>query len=266
MAEDFNSKYSGEQVEQLLDQVASGSVGGGGGGITAETDPIFSASPAASITEGKITEWNSKQNKIADLENIRNGAAKGATALQDIPNDVIRSSEDGTVEFPKGRLVDNNTGLQYALPSSDEDREGADHVIATEEYVDNKVTGGGAKKYVKISVSGTGSIVFRDYAEAGQVVFAPNTVYYADGYVGESINIIDVALPASDVGEYTLHFTTDSPELGFLGNLSVPSNWLWANGSIPTIERGCSYELSVIATKLGEDYIYKAILTPFKAV
>lgn len=56
--EDFNSKYSGEQVEQLLDQVASGNVGGGGGGITEETDPIFSASPAASITEDDKKAWN----------------------------------------------------------------------------------------------------------------------------------------------------------------------------------------------------------------
>lgn len=58
--EDFNSKYTGQQVEDLLDQVASGNAGGGGGGITVETDPIFSASPAATITNEKITEWNSK--------------------------------------------------------------------------------------------------------------------------------------------------------------------------------------------------------------
>lgn len=57
---DYNSKYSGEQVEALLDQVASGNAGGGGGGITVETDLIFSASPAATITEEKIAEWNSK--------------------------------------------------------------------------------------------------------------------------------------------------------------------------------------------------------------
>lgn len=55
--EDFNSKYTGQQVEDLLDQVASGN---GGGGIAVETDPIFSASPAATITEEKIAEWDSK--------------------------------------------------------------------------------------------------------------------------------------------------------------------------------------------------------------
>lgn len=62
---DFNSKYTGEQVEQLLDQVASGNAGGGGG-ITVETDPIFSASPAATITEEMIAEWN----QIGDINSV----------------------------------------------------------------------------------------------------------------------------------------------------------------------------------------------------
>jgi hypothetical protein len=58
--EDFNSKYSGEQVEELLDMVANGEAGGGGGGIAVETDPIFSASPAASITDADKVAWNNK--------------------------------------------------------------------------------------------------------------------------------------------------------------------------------------------------------------
>lgn len=103
--EDFDSKYSGEQVEALLDQVASGNAGGGGGGgITEEKDPVFSNSPAATITEEKIAEWDGaadlvaghdtdisqlfndiggKQDVISDLEAIRDGASKGATALQE---------------------------------------------------------------------------------------------------------------------------------------------------------------------------------------
>lgn len=59
--EDFNSKYTGEQVEELLDMVANGEAGGG---ITAETDPIFSASPAASITDAKKEEWDNKVDKV----------------------------------------------------------------------------------------------------------------------------------------------------------------------------------------------------------
>ncbi len=59
---DFNSKYSGEQVEALLDQVASGNAGGGGG-ITVETDPVFANSPAATITEEKIAGWDAKSEQ-----------------------------------------------------------------------------------------------------------------------------------------------------------------------------------------------------------
>lgn len=82
--EDFNSKYSGEQVESLLDMVANGEVGGG---IEAETDPVFSASPAATITDAKKAEWDGKQDAIADLATIRSGAEKGATALQSVPSE-----------------------------------------------------------------------------------------------------------------------------------------------------------------------------------
>lgn len=80
---DYNSKYSGEQVEALLDQVANGEAGGGGGGgIAVETDPIFSASPAASITEADKQTWSGKQDAISDLATIRSNASKGATAVQ----------------------------------------------------------------------------------------------------------------------------------------------------------------------------------------
>lgn len=56
----YNSKYTGAQVEEFLDQIANGEIGGGGGGVAEETDPIFSASPAASITEDKISSWDAK--------------------------------------------------------------------------------------------------------------------------------------------------------------------------------------------------------------
>lgn len=82
--EDYRSKYTGEQVEELLDMVANGEVGGG---IEAETDPIFSASPAATITDAKKAEWDGKQDTIADLATIRSGAEKGATALQSVPSE-----------------------------------------------------------------------------------------------------------------------------------------------------------------------------------
>lgn len=93
-----------------------------------ETDPVFSASPAKGITDNDIENWNSKtnnvgtitgitmngvskgtsgvvdlgtvitnvdskQDKITDLDTIRAGAALGTTALQAIPEEYITNSE-----------------------------------------------------------------------------------------------------------------------------------------------------------------------------
>lgn len=60
----YNSKYTGEQVEGFLDQIANGEIGGG---IEAETDPVFSASPAATITDTKIAEWNDNTEILSSI-------------------------------------------------------------------------------------------------------------------------------------------------------------------------------------------------------
>lgn len=80
----YNSKYTGEQVEAILDSVANGEAGGGGGGITVETDPVFSASPAASITEAKKTEWDGKYTKPS-----------GGIPASDLASDVFLQGEKG---------------------------------------------------------------------------------------------------------------------------------------------------------------------------
>lgn len=125
---DFNSKYTGEEVEQLLDQVANGEVGGGGETLT-EADI---ANMGFTKNEGTITEvkmngvskgtsgvidlgdvptkdefndhtemiitldedvanlYDEKQDTISDLEAIRENANKGATSVQTyiVPFDV----------------------------------------------------------------------------------------------------------------------------------------------------------------------------------
>ena len=100
--EDFNSKYSGEQVEALLDQVASGNAGGGGGGITVETDPIFSGSPAADITEEKMAEWDNKYAKPS-----------GGIPQSDLAEEVkgaLRKAEQYTGTVTEIKVNGNNIG------------------------------------------------------------------------------------------------------------------------------------------------------------
>lgn len=81
----------GRSVEDAINQAGTG---GGSGGIGVEADPIFSASPASKITDGNISTWNSKQDKISDLETIRSNANKGAEALGAIPKKVSELEND----------------------------------------------------------------------------------------------------------------------------------------------------------------------------
>lgn len=149
---------AGHVVGVMSTPMSSG--GGGGGGITAETDPIFSASPAASITEEKIAVWDdaadlvgpldedvaklynelaNKQDAISDLATIREGASKGATAVQpeDIPIETYVA--DFTMESLKsgmnnGKQVDCD--MQALIAAMD-----ANKVILVRESEDSSLRG-----------------------------------------------------------------------------------------------------------------------------
>lgn len=100
--EDFNSKYTGEDVEQLLDQVANGEVGGE---TLTEADiaNMGFTKNQGTITEVKmngvskgtsgVVDLGNVQTPISDLETIREGAAKGATALQSVPSEYVTEDE-----------------------------------------------------------------------------------------------------------------------------------------------------------------------------
>lgn len=119
---DFNSKYTGEQVEALLDIVSQGGVGGGGGEgevqktTEAEITAMGFTKNLGTITEVKMNgaskgtsgvvdlgtvitshqDISGKQDKITDLETIRSGAAAGATALQAIPEEYATKNDVDT--------------------------------------------------------------------------------------------------------------------------------------------------------------------------
>lgn len=122
----FKSKYKGIEIERILDRVANSDINGD---ISAETDPVFVASPAANITDENISSWNNnieivsnisvdvseikeeiknKQDVISDLDSIREGAAKGATAIQEhqqlktINGESIVGSGDITIQGGSG--------------------------------------------------------------------------------------------------------------------------------------------------------------------
>ena len=138
----------GRNVEEAIHQIGTGE---GGGGITVETDPIFSASPAAGITEEQIVAWDDLdemvalldkdvatltgdvqevQESLTDLDTIRSGAAKGATAVQpgDI-EDVARLDE----EYVVANGIVSKQDVYYHLPDITTDDTA--HTLATKDDV-----------------------------------------------------------------------------------------------------------------------------------
>lgn len=122
--EDYQSKYSGEQVEAILDSVANGEAGGGGGGITVETDPIFSASPAASITGAKKAEWDAKQERLISGTNIKtiNGKSilgEGDIIIEEDSSDANVQAVDTTETLDD---VETNTYVKYVAQTLTEEQ------------------------------------------------------------------------------------------------------------------------------------------------
>ena len=78
------------------------------------------------ITEEKVTAWDAvggKQDVISDIDDIRNGAAKGATALQEVPSEYVTETElQG-----KGFLTEHQdiSGKQDLISDLDDIRNGA---------------------------------------------------------------------------------------------------------------------------------------------
>jgi hypothetical protein len=124
---DFNSKYSGEQVEALLDIVAEGISGGGGEGEVQKTTEAEITAMGFTKNEGTITEVkmngeskgsngivdlgtvitehqdiSGKQDEITDLDDIRRGAGKGDTSVQGVKlngSTIIRKDKNGIVDL-----------------------------------------------------------------------------------------------------------------------------------------------------------------------
>lgn len=110
---DYNSKRTGEQIEALLDIVQQGGSGEVEKTTEAEITAMGFTKNIGTITEVKMNgaskgtsgvvdlgtvitahqDISGKQDVINDLATIREGASKGATALQSIPAEYVTESE-----------------------------------------------------------------------------------------------------------------------------------------------------------------------------
>lgn len=309
----YNSKYNGEQVEAILDSVVNGEAGGGGGGITVETDPVFSASPAASITNDKISTWDEKQDAITDLNTIRQNADDGESAYRAILDGDVLLSDDVAKVATSGSyndLIDKptipsavtestvsgwgftkNTGT-YSKPSTGIPKTDLSSAVQTSlgkadtaiqstsfgELTDLALVKGfessqrgtiyalpdaasgdeddillsrsSVKTFNGQSIFGSGNIEIdgsynRVYTDAVEVELQANTYTVVNIPVSDSlvITLSDVN-NATLAAEYVIQFQVDATSNG--AELIVPDGVAWANGVLPAMTNGKTYEISFV--------------------
>lgn len=225
--EDFNSKYSGEQVEKLLDQVANGGMNDSGSSSNGDDNRYF-----ANFTVEEFIE-----------------AVKNYSDITDDTEDLLAAL---------------NAGKILCIPYQDVD---SGYVIATYKYIDGNYT------YIEITVDASTYLAYIDnsyYTLSGLSAFliATNISYIRDTEV--EIDCVDNTIyiaqkPLSDLAVYASNDAPIGVSIRFVPaegfTLQLPSNALWVNGVVPTIESGVMYELFIATTTK-----ILAGLVPFKSV
>ena len=207
-------------------------------------------------------ELSSKQDTITDLEVIRQGAAKGATALQSYTEQykgtVTGVKINGSTKNPSNGVVDIGTVI-----TSHQDISGKQ---------DKLISGTNIKTINGQSLIGSGDLTIEgglseanvaavdddnstlddvetnNYKKeiitinSGTVTLLPDKYYKNTG----TFSVLDISLEDSldttHISEYCLEFTTASSGT----SLSVPDTIKWANGIIPDLENNCIYQLSIM--------------------
>ena len=247
---DFNSKYDGLQVEELLDKMAGLSID--------EALSDTSENPVQNMAVTKAVK--SKQDAIEDLEVIRRGAARGATALQDIPSDYPKKTDFKTINnqsiLGTGNIV-IETGSKITVDAElSED---------STNPVQNKVITGRFKGLSDDILTLQGSIANKMALlvisqPSGTIeTAAVDTAYIIDS-AAETVQISAFEEPAEGVliARYMAMFTGVS-------TLNLPAGVLWADGTVPVLDPSSHYELSIVGMRFAGSMVYKAILASFKA-
>lgn len=132
--------------------------GGGGGGITTETDPVFSASPAAGISQSDITNWNGKTSNTGTVTSVTLTASTGIS----ITNSGTAITTSGTRSISisdayRTRINESYTGVQNLTTRV------GDLETAVSEL---EVEAGVSRKAPKI-------VIYRGFNKSEQTAFAP---------------------------------------------------------------------------------------------
>ena len=274
----------GRNVEEAINQIGAGE---GGGGIIAETDPIFSVSPAASITEEKIAEWDAKSEQGEKGEKGDKGdkgdtgvgvasVAQTTTSNADGGSNIVTVTlTDGT----KSTFTVKNGSKGSSGSNGTNGKDGADGATFTPSvdsagnlsWTNNK----GLTNPPTVNIkgpkgdAGSGEVAQKEIIHvSGGVIeeLEPNKVYILDVNLATvNAEIQSIVEPEVDMyGEYTVIIVAvDGSGANRPISLTLPSYVMWPNGVIPDMSQPGYYELSIVFWAAANDSGYNAVLTRF---
>lgn len=262
----FNSKYTGQQVENLLDQVANGNAGGGGeGGVSVEIDPIFSASPAAKITDDDISAWNNKVDKVEgkqlsteDFTTLLKQKLEGLSNYDDteIQEAVskLRTDLDTLVSGDTTTAIKTFNEIIAFLDGISDTEDLSGIISSIEQQIAAKqeklVSGTNIKTIngesilgegnIKIVGSGSSAYPMVNHGTSDNTFELTPNVFHVWGEVAE----LDLTLGEEIYGltnEYLFQFYSGETKT----SLSIPDTIRWANGYFFNIRKNATYQISI---------------------
>lgn len=103
------------------------------------------------------------------------------------------------------------------------------------------------------------SITFSNDSEVGPMI--SGTHYIAINEI-TNITIVDFGELRGVFDEYHLVFKSSNNG----ATITLPPTIYWANGAIADIEPSTFYEVSIMASNMGDDVVFRAVVVPFKQV
>lgn len=280
--EDFNSKYSGEQVEELLDQMANGNTGGGSGEKGEKGDKGDTGVGVQSVEQTTTSSADGGSNIVTVT------LTDGTTSTFTVKNGSKGSQGEQGVQGPKGDKGDTGANGTNGTNGKDgaDGEDGATFTPSVDaagnlSWTNNK----GLTNPPTVNIKGPKG----DKGDAGEggggssgtegkefigkeplfepggyaAIFTPeeplerNKVYVISQPIA-SLTVSHINESGGIGDEYTIMFTASESTI-----ITIPYYQVyWVNGTIPTISDGDMCELSLV--RIGN--VLKATLGIFKAV
>lgn len=294
--EEYNSKYSGKQIDDLLDRIAQGSggtstqgpKGDDGVGIESVVQTTTSSEDGGSnvmtvtLTDGAkytFTVKNGSKGSQGLKGDTGETGPKGDTGEQGPKGDTGETGPKGDTggQGPKGDTGETgpkgDTGDQGATFTPSVDANGNlswtnDKGLANPPTVNIKGPKGDSGEGDS-GEGGSSPSVDMEIVEVTDGVIEellPNKIYLVSAF-SDSFSINSIPIPDEDYAEYTVIVMWGSGAGGPAGAapaLSLPSGLYWANGEIPALDGFASFELSIVYSASIIVDEFRAVLTPFK--